>query len=58
MADISIINVMIKNLCNLSNKKLNTILSLIIGVLGKRCVGGGGEEGLNKCNQWKIIKIS
>ena len=51
MADTSILNVMIKNLCNLSNKKLNTILSLIIGVLGKRCLGGGGEKGLNKCNQ-------
>ena len=58
MADISILNVMIKNLCNLSNKKLNTLLSLIIGVLGKRCVGLGGEKGLNKCNQGKIIKIS
>ena len=28
----------IKNLSNLSNEKLNTFLSLIIGVLGKRCV--------------------
>ena len=56
MADISILNVMIKNLCNLSNKKLNTLLSLIIGVLGKRCVGGGDEKDLNKCNG-KIIKI-
>ena len=57
MADISILNVMIKNLCNLSNKKLNTLLSLIIGVLGKRCVGGGGEKDLNKCNHGKIINI-
>ena len=57
MADISILNVMIKNLCNLSNKKLNTLLSLIIGVLGKRCVGGGGEKDLNKCHDGKIIKI-
>ena len=57
MADISILNVMIKNLCNLSNKKLNTLLSLIIGVLGKRCVGGGGEKDLNKCYNGKIIKI-
>ena len=26
---------MIKNLCNLSNEKPNTLLSLIIGVLGR-----------------------
>ena len=58
MADISILNVMIKNLCNLSNKKLNTLLSLIIGVLRKRCAGEGGEKDLNKCNQGKIINIS
>ena len=39
---------MIKNLCNLSNEKLNTFLSLIIGVLGRgvrvcvcMCVWGG-----------------
>ena len=32
---------MIKNLGNLSNEKLNTLLSLIIGVLGKIC----GEQG-------------
>ena len=57
MADISILNGMIKNLCNLSNKKLNTLLSLIIGVLEKRCVGRGGEKDLNKCNNGKIIKI-
>ena len=57
MADISILNVMIKNLCNLSNKKLNTLLSLIIGVLGKWYVGGEGEKDLNKRNHGKIIKI-
>ena len=51
---------MIKNLDNLSNEKLNTLLSLIVGVLGKICgkQGGGGEKGLNKWNQVKIIKIS
>ena len=37
-----------KNLCNLSNENLNTLLSLIIGVLWERCVEGGGEKGLNK----------
>ena len=55
------LNVMIKNLCNLSNEKLNTLLSLIIGVFGKRCVWGweeGGEKSLNKQNQGIIIKIS
>ena len=57
MVDISILNAMIKNLCNLSNKRLNTLVSLIIGVLEKRCLGGGGEKDLNKCNHGKIIKI-
>ena len=57
MANILILNVMIKNLCNLSNKRLNTLLSLIIGVLAKRHVGGEGEKDLNKCNHGKIIKI-
>ena len=57
MVDISILNVMIKNLCNLSNRRLNTLLFLIIGVLGKRCVGGGGENDLNKRNHGKIINI-
>ena len=37
-----------KNLCNLSDENLNTLLSLIIGVLWKTCVEGGGEKGLNK----------
>ena len=38
--DILILNVKIKNLCNLSNEKTQ-LLSLITGVMGKRC----GEEG-------------
>ena len=50
---------MIKNLCNLSNEKTQYFLSLIIGVLGKRCEGEGeGERGLNKLNQGEIIEIS
>ena len=36
---------MIKNLCNLSNEKLNTLLSLMIGVLG-RGVWGEGVKGV------------
>ena len=57
----------IKNLSNLSNEKINTFLSLIIGVLGKKCVegggergwkGGGGERGLYKQNHGKSIEIS
>ena len=40
-------------------KKLSTVLSLIIGVLGKRCWRGGeGQMGQNKWNQGKIIEIS
>ena len=49
---------LIKHLPNLSNEKLNTFLCLIMGVLGKRCVGGWGERGLNKWNHGKIIEIS
>ena len=42
---ILILNVIIKNLCNLSNKILSTLLSLFIGV-----VWGGewGDRDLNK----------
>ena len=48
-----------KNLCNLSNEKLSTFLSFIIGVVGGgggRVVWGRGEGGwddgdLNKWNQ-------
>ena len=47
---------MIKNYTMM--KKLSTLLSLIIGMLGKRCGGKGGEKGLNKWNQGKIIEIS
>ena len=47
-----------KNLSNLSNEKLNTFLSLIMGVLGKRCVGRDGERGINKWNYGKIIETS
>ena len=38
----------IKKLSNLSNEKLNTFLSSIMGVLRKRRVRGGGKRGLNK----------
>ena len=41
-----ILNVMIKNLCNLSNKKLSTLLSLFIGVVW------GGEWGDRDLNKW------
>ena len=47
-----------KNLSNLSNEKLNTFLSLIMGVLGKRRVGRDGERGINKWNHGKIIETS
>ena len=35
---------------NLSDEKLNTFLSLFMGMLGKRCLGvrGEGETGPNK----------
>ena len=39
-------------------KKLSTLLSLIIGVLGKREGGKEGERGLNKWNIGKIIERS
>ena len=48
---------MINNLCCcFCKKKLNTILSLIVWALGKDW--GGGERGLSKWNQGKIIEIS
>ena len=43
---ILILNVMIKNLCNLSNKKLSTLLSLFIGVVW------GGEWVDRDLNKW------
>ena len=49
---------LIKNLSNLSNEKIHTFLSLTIGVLGKKCVEGGGERGLYKQNHGKNIEIS
>ena len=39
-------------------KKLSNLLSLIIGVLGKRQGEKGGERGLNKWNIGKIIERS
>ena len=46
-----------KNLCNLSDQKLNTLVFLMIGVLGNRSLRGGGEKGLNQWNKGKNIKI-
>ena len=39
--DMLILKVMIKNLYNLSDEILSTVVSLIIGVLGTRCWCGG-----------------
>ena len=41
---------MTKNLCNLSNEELNTLLSLITWVPWKSCEGRGNRD-LNKWNQ-------
>ena len=41
---------MTNNLCNLSNEKLNTLLSLITWVLWESCEGRGNRD-LNKWNQ-------
>ena len=46
--DILILNVIIKNLWNLSNEKLSTLLSFIIGVVWG---GGRGDRDLNKWNR-------
>ena len=49
--------VITKNLRNLSDQKLNTLVFLMIGVLGNRSLRGRGEKGLNKWNQRENIKI-
>ena len=46
--DILIVNVMIKNLCNLGNEKLSTLFYFIIGVVWG---GGWGDRNLNRWNQ-------
>ena len=51
--DILILNVKMKNLCNLSNEKTQ-LLSLITGVLG-RDVGGGGDRNLHKWNRGNML---